>query len=215
MKDQFQHIFLSSDPDNDELKALIHDCFFMPWLTGALLPDFAPELAGSYLIALEKPNGGIRDIAPVDICQRATVNDFVQVVQPVAVKVYVDTHPNFKQLALLKDGASHFLYVLNSAYYDTSFTSTPDVVIINLDISNVFGTLCARLVLDHLETTCVVSTLTLDYKGIDQSLWYFVSLLYTSGVAYLGNFQKLKSWHTPTMSTSSRNYRQTSSSFPC
>ncbi len=75
MKDQFQRIFLSSDPDNDELKALIHDCFYMPWLTGAFLPDFAPELAGSYLIALEKPNGGIRGIAPVIFGegQRATL----------------------------------------------------------------------------------------------------------------------------------------------
>jgi hypothetical protein len=33
MKDQFQRIFVSSDPDNDELKALIHDCFYMPWLS--------------------------------------------------------------------------------------------------------------------------------------------------------------------------------------
>jgi len=55
---------------------------------------------------------------------------------------------------LSKDGASHFLYLLNSAYYDPSFTSAPDaedpMVIINLDISNAFGTLCARLVLDFL-----------------------------------------------------------------
>jgi len=65
----------SSDPDNDELKALIHDCFYMSWLTGDFLPDFAPELAGSYLIALEKPNGGIRGIAPVIFGegQRATL----------------------------------------------------------------------------------------------------------------------------------------------
>ncbi len=70
MKDQFQRIFLSSDPDNDEIKALIHDCFYMTWLTGAFLPDFTPELADSYLIALEKPNGGITGIAPVDIWRR-------------------------------------------------------------------------------------------------------------------------------------------------
>ncbi len=37
MKDQFQRIFLSTDPDNDELKALIHDCFYMPRLTGDCL----------------------------------------------------------------------------------------------------------------------------------------------------------------------------------
>ncbi len=117
---------------------------------------FAPELSGSYLIALEKPNGGIRRKAPVDIWRRATGNAIVQAVQPVAAKVCIETYPNFKQLALSKDGASHFrgLYLLNSAYYDPSFTSASDaedpMVIINLDISNTFGTLCARLVLDYL-----------------------------------------------------------------
>jgi hypothetical protein len=111
-------------------------------------------LAGSYLIASEKPNGGIRGIAPVDIWRRATGNAIVQAVQLVAAKVCIETYPNFKQLALSRDGASHFLYLLNSAYYDPSFTSAPHVedpmVIINLDISNAFGTICARLVLDHL-----------------------------------------------------------------
>ena len=67
MKDQFQRIFLSSDPDNVELKALIHDCFYLPWLTGAFRPEFAQELAGSYLIALEKPNGIIRGITSFDV----------------------------------------------------------------------------------------------------------------------------------------------------
>ena len=114
MKDQSQNIFLSSDLDNDELKTLIHDWFYIPWLTGAFLPDFAPEWAGSYLIA-EKANGGIRGIAPVDIWRRATVNAIVQAVQQVADKVCIETYPNFKQIALSKDGASHFLYLLNSA----------------------------------------------------------------------------------------------------
>ena len=82
MKDQYQRIFLSSGPDNDELKALMHDCFYMPLLTGAFLPEFAPEWAGSYLTALEKPNGGIRGIAPVDVWRRATGNAIVEAVQP-------------------------------------------------------------------------------------------------------------------------------------
>jgi hypothetical protein len=85
---------------------------------------------------------------------RTGIGWLVQAVQPVAAKVCIETYPNFKQLALSKDGASHFLYLLNSAYYDPSFTSASDaedpMVIINLDISNAFGTLCARLVLDHL-----------------------------------------------------------------
>ena len=81
-------------------------------------------------------------------------NAIVQAVQPMAAKVCIETYPNFKQFALSKDGASHFLYFLNAAYYDPAFTSAGDAedptVIVNLDISNAFGSLCARLVLDVL-----------------------------------------------------------------
>ena len=53
-----------------------------------------------------------------------------------------------------KDGVSHCLYFLNEAYSDPTFTSTEvaedPMVIIKLDISNAFGSLCARLVLDVL-----------------------------------------------------------------
>jgi hypothetical protein len=103
---------------------------------------------------LEKPNGGLRGIAPVDIWRQGKGHAIVQAVQPLAAKTRIDSYSSFKQLALSKDGASHFVYLLNSAYYDPSFTSASDaedpMVIINLDISNVFGTLCAQLVLDHL-----------------------------------------------------------------
>ena len=139
--------------------------------------------------------------------------------------------PNFKQLALSKDGASHFLYLLNATYYDPSFTSAPDaedqMVIINLDISNAFGTLCAQLALDVLAGKAsrdYASGINADadfetaeqgdFKEIAQSLWYSVSLLSISGVAFLGNFQRLKAWLTQTMATSSRHFRQLSSSFP-
>ncbi len=154
IKDQFQRIFLSADPEYDELKTLVHECFYMPWLTGAFLPDFAPEWAGWYLIALQKPTGGIRGIVPVDAFRRAAGNAIVQAVQPMATKVCIETYPNLKQFALSKDGASHFLYFLNAAYYDPAFTSAEDAedptVIVNLDISNAFGSLCGRLVLDVL-----------------------------------------------------------------
>jgi hypothetical protein len=63
MKDLFQRIFLSSDPDNEDLKELVYECFYIPWLKGDFLPDFAPEYTGSYLIALQRPSGGIRGIA--------------------------------------------------------------------------------------------------------------------------------------------------------
>ena len=78
MKDLFQRIFLSSDPDNDAIKELVYDCLYLPWLKGDFMPEFAPEWAGSYLIALQKASGGIRGIAPVDIWRRAMGNAIVQ-----------------------------------------------------------------------------------------------------------------------------------------
>ena len=147
-------------------------------------------------------------------------------------KVCIETYPNFKQLALSKDGASHFFCLLNATYYDPSFTSAPDaedqMVIINLDISNAFGTLCAQLALDVLAGKAsrdYASGINADadfetaeqgaFKEIAQSLWYSVWLLSISRVAFLGNFQILKAGLTQTMATSSLHFRQPSSSFPC
>jgi hypothetical protein len=73
MKNLLQHIFLSSDPDNEDLKVLVYDSLYIPWLKGDFLPEFALEYTGSYLIPLRKPSGGIRGIAPVDIWRRAFV----------------------------------------------------------------------------------------------------------------------------------------------
>jgi hypothetical protein len=78
MKKLLQRIFLSSDPDNEDLKSLVYDCLYLSWLKGQFLPDFAPEYTGSYLIALQKPSGGIRGIAPVDIWRRTMGNAIVQ-----------------------------------------------------------------------------------------------------------------------------------------
>ncbi len=48
----------------------------------------------------------------------------------------------------------HCLYLLNAAYSDPAFTSAEDtedpMVIMQLDVKNAFGCLCARLVLDVL-----------------------------------------------------------------
>jgi hypothetical protein len=154
MKNLLQRIFLSSDPDNDDIKVLVYDCLYLPWLKGDFLPEFAPEYTGSYLIALQKPSGGIRGIAPVDIWRRATGNAIVQATQKRVAKTCIETYSNFKQLALSKDGASHCLYFLNAAYADPDFTSVEDaedpMVFMQLDIKNAFGSLCARLVLDVL-----------------------------------------------------------------
>ena len=54
MKDLFQRIFLSSDPENEALKELVYDSLYVPWIKGEFMTEFAPEWAGSYLIALQK-----------------------------------------------------------------------------------------------------------------------------------------------------------------
>ncbi len=46
--------FPSSDPENEVIKELVYDCLYLPWLKGEFMPEFAPEWAGSYLIALQK-----------------------------------------------------------------------------------------------------------------------------------------------------------------
>ncbi len=121
------------------------------------MTEFAPEYTGSYLIVLQKPSGGIRYIAPVDIWRRAMGHGIVQATQQTAAKTCIDTYTNCKQLALskvLKHGASHYLYFLHEAYSDPAFTTTEDaedpMVIIKLDLSNAVGSLCARRVLDVL-----------------------------------------------------------------
>ncbi len=91
MKDLFQRIFLSSDPDNDAIKELVSHCLYLPWLKGEFMPEFAPEWAGSYLIALQKASGGIGGIAPVDIWKRAMGNAIVQATQQTAAKTCIDT----------------------------------------------------------------------------------------------------------------------------
>jgi hypothetical protein len=72
MKNLLQLIFLSSDPDNEEIKVLVYDCLYIPWLKGDFFPEFAPEHTGSYFITVQKPSGGIRVISPVDIWRRST-----------------------------------------------------------------------------------------------------------------------------------------------
>jgi len=84
-----------------------------------------------------------------------------------STKSCIDTSPNFKQLAVSKDSASHTLHFLNATYYDPAFTSAADAedptVIVNLDITIAFGILCARLVLnvrsgkDSRDYTCGIN----------------------------------------------------------
>ena len=94
MKNLLQRIFLSSDPDNEDLKVLVYDCLYIPWLKGEFLPELAPEYTGSYLSAQQKPSGGIRGIAPVDIWRRATGNAIVRATQQIEVKTCTDVIMN-------------------------------------------------------------------------------------------------------------------------
>ena len=81
IKDLIQCIFLSSDPENEDLKELVYDYLHIPWIKGEFLSEFAPEWVGSYLIVLQKASGDIRDITPVDIWRRTTGNSIVQATQ--------------------------------------------------------------------------------------------------------------------------------------
>ena len=90
MKDLFQRIFLSSDPENEAIKELFYDCLYIPWLKEDFIPEFAVELAGSYLIALQKASSVIRGITPVDIWRRTTGNAIVQATQQTATKTCIE-----------------------------------------------------------------------------------------------------------------------------
>ncbi len=117
------------------------------------MPEFAPEWSGSYLLALQKPSGGIR-IAPV------TSGDGLR--DKLLFKLHSKQPPK-RSSTLIQISSSWprqkkvLLTVCISsmlAYSDKAFTSAEDaedpMVIVKLDISNAFGSLCARLVLDVL-----------------------------------------------------------------
>jgi hypothetical protein len=106
---------------------------------------------------------------------------------------------------------------------DPAFTSVEDDedpwVIMNLDVSNSFGSLCTRLVLDVLsgkisrdyasdikvdedfETTvhALRSYFGFFNKVTRQNSWYFALLLFTSGTEYLKCFLDFETWLTQTM----------------
>jgi hypothetical protein len=72
------------------------------------LPEFSPEYTGSYLIALQKPSGGIHGIVAVDIWRRVTGHVVVQATQQTTVKTCIDTYSNFKKLVLSKTKRWYF-----------------------------------------------------------------------------------------------------------
>ncbi len=137
--------FCHLTPDNEDLKVLVYDFLFIPWVKGDFFLEFVSEYTGSFLITSQKPSGVIREISPVDIWRRTTGHSIVQDTQKINVKTCIDTYPNSKKLSLSNDCASHCLYFLNTSYSDPAFTSaevTEDPwVIMKFDLSNVFVSL--------------------------------------------------------------------------
>jgi hypothetical protein len=132
---------------------------YFPEFTSTYFPVFRRICSGTHWVLPDcttKTERGIRGIVPVDIWRRVTGNAIVRATQQITAKTCTDTYSNFKQLALSKDGVSHCLYFLDTAYNDPSFTSEEDsqdpMVIMKFDTKNAFGSssLDARLVLDVL-----------------------------------------------------------------
>ena len=130
MKNLFQRIFLS--PDNEDLKVLVYDCFYILWLKGDFLPEFAPEYTVSVCLIWSSYKNRVEESTTL---LRLTSWDGSQDMllfkphnkQPSKrVSTLIQTSKSWfcqKQ----KDGTSHCLYFLNPSYSDLAFTSVEDV----------------------------------------------------------------------------------------
>ena len=56
--------------DNTDLHTLIRKRLILPYLTGSFHPSFIEEYAGGLLMALQKPDGGIRPILCGEVWRR-------------------------------------------------------------------------------------------------------------------------------------------------
>jgi hypothetical protein len=118
--------------DNTELHNLIRRRLILPYLTGSFHSSFIEEYAGGLLMALQKPDGGIRP-------------------RNEAAKLFTSSYDNFFQTAGIRDGASHCAKIL-SVFYDNLDTSDPNDpdMIIKIDVSNAFNTTDRALTLDMI-----------------------------------------------------------------
>ena len=96
---------------------------------------------------------GIRPILCGEIWRRCFASLAVNStpVRNEAAKLFTSTYDNFIQTAGIRDGASHCAKIL-SVFYDSLDTSDPNdhEVIIKIDRSNAFNTICRALTLDVL-----------------------------------------------------------------
>jgi hypothetical protein len=139
--------------DNTELHNLIRRRLILPYLTGSFHSSFIEEYAGGLLMALQKPDGGIRPILCGEVWRRCFASLAVNAtpIRNEAAKLFTSSYDNFIQTAGIRDGASHCAKIL-SVFYDslnTSDSNDPDVII-KIDVSNAFNTTDRALTLDMI-----------------------------------------------------------------
>ena len=129
--------------DNTELHNLIRRRLILPYLTGSFHSSFIEEYAGGLLMALQKPDGGIRPILCGEVWRRCFASLAVNAtpIRNEAAKLFTSSYDNFIQTAGIRDGASHCAKIL-SVFYDNLDASDPNDpdVIIKIDVSNAFNT---------------------------------------------------------------------------
>jgi hypothetical protein len=139
--------------DNTELHNLIRRRLILPYLTGSFHSSFIEEHAGGLLMALQKPDGGIRPILCGEVWRRCFASLAIDAtpIRNEAAKLFTSSYDNFIQTAGIRDGASHCAKIL-SVFYDNLDTSDPNDpdVIIKIDVSNAFNTADRALSLDMI-----------------------------------------------------------------
>ena len=139
--------------DNTELHNLIRKRLILPYLTGSFHSSFIEEYAGGLLMALQKPDRGIRPILCGEVWRRCFASLAVNAtpIRNEAAKLFTSSYDNFIQTAGIRDGASHCAKIL-SVFYDNLDTSDPNDpdVIIKIDVSNAFNTTDRALTLDMI-----------------------------------------------------------------
>ena len=95
--------------ENTELHTLIRKLLILPYLTGSFHPSLIEEYAGGLLMALQKPDGGIRPILCGEVWRRCFSSLAVNVtpIHNETAKLFTSSYDNFIQTAGIRDGASH------------------------------------------------------------------------------------------------------------
>jgi hypothetical protein len=92
--------------DNTELHNLIRRRLILPYLTGSFHSSFIEEYAGGLLMALQKPDGGIRPILCGEVwrCCFASLAVNATPIRNETAKLFTSSYDNFIQTAGIRDG---------------------------------------------------------------------------------------------------------------